>query len=192
VYRKSKTYTAPLVYRLSYTLNTKYFTRGEKSPTDLRHNFAKRDDLWFILELNKCFFSFLLFFLFFAFFHSLWLLCPCLLFYEIFSSFTFQMLSPKPLNPPPTLLPNPPTPASWPWCSPVLRHIKFARPRGLSSQWWPSRPFSATYAARDMSSGRGTRVLVSSYCCPTYRVADPFSSLGIFSSSFIRGLCSIQ
>jgi hypothetical protein len=61
------------------------------------------------------------------------LLCPCLLFYEIFSSFTFQMLSPKPLNPPPTLLPNPPTPASWPWCSPVLGHIIFARPRASPS-----------------------------------------------------------
>jgi hypothetical protein len=31
-------------------------------------------------------------------------------------------------------LPYPPTPTSWPWHSPVLRHIKFARPRGLSSQ----------------------------------------------------------
>jgi hypothetical protein len=30
------------------------------------------------------------------------------------------------------------------------------------------------------------RVLVSSYCCSSYRVADPFSSLGTFSSSFIR------
>jgi hypothetical protein len=29
--------------------------------------------------------------------------------------------------------------------------------------------------------------LVSSYCCSSYRVADPFSSLGTFSSSFIRG-----
>ena len=29
------------------------------------------------------------------------------------------------------------------------------------------------------------RVLVSSYCCSSYRVADPFSSLGTFSSSFI-------
>ena len=28
-------------------------------------------------------------------------------------------------------------------------------------------------------------VLVSSYCCSTYRVADPFSSLGTFSSSSI-------
>jgi hypothetical protein len=30
-------------------------------------------------------------------------------------------------------------------------------------------------------------VLVSSYCCSTYRVADPFSSLGTFSSSIIGG-----
>jgi hypothetical protein len=31
------------------------------------------------------------------------------------------------------------------------------------------------------------KVLVSSYCSSSYRVADPFSSLGTFSSSFIRG-----
>jgi hypothetical protein len=49
------------------------------------------------------------------------------------------------LPPPPALLPYPPTPSSWPWCSPVLGHIKFTRPRGLSSQWWPTRPSSATY-----------------------------------------------
>ena len=29
---------------------------------------------------------------------------------------------------------------------------------------------------------RALRVLVSSYCCSTYRVADPFSSFGAFSS----------
>jgi hypothetical protein len=55
--------------------------------------------------------------------------------------------------PPPALLLYPPIPTSWPWHSPVLRHIKFAMPRGLSSQWWPTRPSSATYAARDTSSG---------------------------------------
>jgi hypothetical protein len=57
------------------------------------------------------------------------------------------------LYPPPTRLPYPPTPTSWPWHSPVLGHIKFARSRGLSFQWWPTRPSSATYAARDTSSG---------------------------------------
>jgi hypothetical protein len=67
------------------------------------------------------------------------------------------MLSRKyPITPPLSsiLLPYPPTPTSWPWHSPVLGHKKFARPRGLSSQWWPTRPSSAIYASRDTSSGR--------------------------------------
>ena len=34
---------------------------------------------------------------------------------------------------------------------------------------------------------RALGVLVSSYCCSTYRVADPFSSLDTFSSSSIGG-----
>ena len=54
---------------------------------------------------------------------------------------------------------------------------------GLSLQWWPTRPSFDAYAARDKSSG----VLVSSYCCSTYRVADPFSSLDTFSNSSIGG-----
>ena len=86
---------------------------------------------------------------------------------------------PSPIHP----LPYPTTPTSWPWHSPVLRHIKFARATGLSFHWWPTRPSSDTYSARDMSSG----VLGSSYCCSTYRVADPSSSLGTFSSSSIGG-----
>jgi cellulose synthase/poly-beta-1,6-N-acetylglucosamine synthase-like glycosyltransferase len=56
------------------------------------------------------------------------------------------------LYPPPALLSYLPTPTSWLWCS-ILEHIKFAIPRGLSSQWWLTRPSSATYAARGMSSG---------------------------------------
>jgi hypothetical protein len=47
----------------------------------------------------------------------------------------------------------PPTPTSWPWRSPVLRQIKFARPMGLTFHWWLTRPSSDTYAARDRSSG---------------------------------------
>jgi hypothetical protein len=46
-----------------------------------------------------------------------------------------------------------------------------------------TRPFSATYATRDMSSG----IVISSYCCSFYRIADPFSSLCTFSSSSIGG-----
>jgi hypothetical protein len=37
------------------------------------------------------------------------------------------------------------------------------------------------------AQGGGVEVLVSSYCCSTYRIADPFSSLGTFSSSSIGG-----
>ena len=77
----------------------------------------------------------------------------------------------------------PPTPSFWPWRSPVLGHTKFASPVGLSLQWWPTRPSYDTYAAKDKSS----RVLVSSYCCFTYRFAVPFRSLGNFSSSSIGG-----
>ena len=87
-----------------------------------------------------------------------------------------------PKVPPP--LPYPPIPIFWPWHSPVLGHITFAWPMGLSFQWWPTRSSFDTYAARDKRSG----VLVSSYCCSTYRIADPFSSLGTFSSSSIGGL----
>jgi hypothetical protein len=86
--------------------------------------------------------------LFFSFFKKIYLL---LLLY--FSLYKFQMLSRNFPIPSPALLPYSPTPTSWPWHSPVLGHIKFAIPRGLSSQWWPTRPSSATYAARDMSSG---------------------------------------
>jgi hypothetical protein len=100
----------------------------------------------------------------------------------VFSSFTFSMLSQRsPIPTPP--IPYPPTPLFWPWRSPVLGHIKFANPMGLSLQWWPTRPSFDTYAAKEKSS----RVLVSSYCCSTYRVAVPYNSLGNFSSSSIRG-----
>jgi hypothetical protein len=100
----------------------------------------------------------------------------------VFSSFIFSMLSQKSPTPTPPF-PYLPTPPFWPWGSPVLGHIKFASPMGLSLQWWPTRPSFDTYAARDKSS----RVLVSSYCCSTYRVSVPFSSLGNFSSSSIGG-----
>ena len=53
--------------------------------------------------------------------------------------------------------------------------------KGLSSHWWQTRPSSATYATRDTA----LEVTGSSYCCSFYRVVDPFSFLGTFSSSFI-------
>jgi hypothetical protein len=73
-------------------------------------------------------------------------------YYYVFSSITFRMLSQKsPIPSPP--LPYPPIPIFWPWCFPVLGHIKFACPMGLSFQWWPTRPSFDTYAARVKSSG---------------------------------------
>ena len=105
---------------------------------------------------------------------------PILFFFKlgIFLVYIFNAIPKVPHTHPPT--PYPPTPPFWPWRSLVLGHIKFASPMGLSLQ---TRPSFDTYAAKDKSS----RVLVSSYCCPTYRVAVPFSSLGNFSSSSIGG-----
>jgi hypothetical protein len=86
-----------------------------------------------------------------------WFFFFFIIFYYIFSSITFPMLSQKsPIPSPP--LPYPPLPTFWPWRSPVLGHIKFACPMGLSFQWWPTRPSFDTYLARVKSSG----VLVSS------------------------------
>jgi hypothetical protein len=41
----------------------------------------------------------------------------------------FKCYPESPLYFPPTLIPNPPTPASWPWHFPVLGHIIFTSPR---------------------------------------------------------------
>jgi hypothetical protein len=99
------------------------------------------------------------------------------IFYYTFSSFTFQILSRK--SPIPSLCP-----AHQPTHS---RFLALAFPctgeYNLCKTSLPTRPSSATYAARDTALG----VLVSSYCCSSYRVTDSFSSLGTFSSSSIGG-----
>jgi hypothetical protein len=46
----------------------------------------------------------------------------------------FKCYPESPIYLPPALLPSPSTPASWPWHSPVLGHMIFTIPRGLSSQ----------------------------------------------------------
>jgi hypothetical protein len=66
-------------------------------------------------------------------------------FFNIFSSITFLMLAQKSPMPSPSL-PYPPIPTFWPCHSPVLGHIKFACPMGLSFQWWPTRPSFDTFA----------------------------------------------
>jgi hypothetical protein len=90
------------------------------------------------------------------------------------------MLSPKP---PLSLVPNPHIPASWPWHSPVLGHIIFTIPR-------VSPPIDGRLGHLLIHMQLETQlwgIRVRSYCCSSYRVTDPFSSLGTFSSSFIRG-----
>jgi hypothetical protein len=77
------------------------------------------------------------------------------------------------------LLANPPTPASWPWHCPILGHIIFTRPRA-------SPPIDGRLSHRLIHMQLETRalgLLVSSYCCSSHRVADPFSFLGTFSST---------
>jgi hypothetical protein len=100
----------------------------------------------------------------------------------VFSSCTFPMLSQKTPYPPP--FPYSPTPTSWPSRSPVLRHLRFARPRGLSFQWWPTRPYSDTCAAWDTSYGGYWLVHI---VVPPIGLRITFNTLGTFSSSSIGG-----
>jgi hypothetical protein len=95
----------------------------------------------------------------------------------------FKCYPKSPLYPLSALLPYPPTPASWPWRSPVLGHIKFARPRASLL----NDGLLGHLLLHMQLETRALGVLVSSYCCSTYRVAVPFSSLGTFSSSSIGG-----
>jgi hypothetical protein len=105
------------------------------------------------------------------------------IFIRYFLHLQFKCYPKSPLYTPPTLLFNPPTPASWPWYSPVLGHIIFARPRDS-----PSNDSWLGHLLLHMQvDTRAQGLLVSSYCCSSYKVADPFSSFGTFSSSSIGG-----
>jgi hypothetical protein len=70
-----------------------------------------------------------------------WLIVLFFTFFYLSGIFFIYIPNALPKVPPPLPLPYPPIPTSWPWHSPVLRHIKFAIPRGLSFQWWPTRLF---------------------------------------------------
>jgi hypothetical protein len=106
----------------------------------------------------------------------------------MFSSFTFQMLSPFLVSSPniPYTLPNPlltnsPTSTSCPWHSPILGHRIFPRPRAS-----PPIDGRLGHSLLHMQlEKQALVVLVSSYCCSSHRAGNPFSSLGTFSSSFI-------
>jgi hypothetical protein len=85
----------------------------------------------------------------------------------------------------PPMLPYPPTPTSWPWCFPCTGAYEVCKTKG------PLFPVMADWLGHLLLhmqlETRAPGVLVSSYFCFTYRVADPFSSLGTFFSSSIGG-----
>ena len=91
--------------------------------------------------------------------------------------------SPLYLPPNPVLLPYPSTPTFCPWHFPVLQQIKFAN-IGASL---PIVGRLGHLLLHKKLETQALMVLISSYCCSTYRVADPFCSLDAFSSSFIGG-----
>jgi hypothetical protein len=108
-----------------------------------------------------------------------------------------SFLSENPLSVPHLpLLPNAPTPPSWPWHSPTLGHRTFTGSRPsyfidnrlghpllhMHRETWvpPCDFFDWWFSPRELWG-----VLVSSYCCSSYGAANPFSSVGTFCSSFI-------
>jgi hypothetical protein len=100
----------------------------------------------------------------------------------------FKCYPPNPLYTPPTLLPNPPTPTSLPWYSPLLEHMIFAIPRAS-----PLIDGQLGYPLLHMQlETQLWGVLVSSYRCSTYRVVDSFSSWVFSLAPSIGALCSIQ
>jgi hypothetical protein len=108
---------------------------------------------------------------------------PSFIFIRYFLYLHFKCYPESSLYPPSALLPYPPTPTSWPWHSPALGHIKFGRPRAFL----PNDGRLGHLLLHMQLETQALGVLISSYCCSTYQVADPFSSLGTFSSSSIGG-----
>jgi hypothetical protein len=104
-------------------------------------------------------------------------------FIRYFLHLHFKCYPQSPLYPPLALLPNQPTPVFWSWHYPVLGHMIFTKPRA-------SPPIDGRLGHPLLHMQleiQALGVLVSSYCCSSYRVADPFSSLVTFSSSSIGG-----
>ena len=83
--------------------------------------FPPRYFILFVASEGCCFPNFFL-----CIFFSIFIFCLLGIFFIYISNAIPKV--PHTLPPP---LPYPPTPASWPWRSPVLRHIKFARPRAI-------------------------------------------------------------
>jgi hypothetical protein len=111
--------------------------------------------------------------------------CPYYLsfiFIRYFLHLYFKCYPQSPLYPPPALLSNPLTPTFCPWHTPVLGYMIFTKPRASPPiDFQLGHPLLHIQLETQLSG-----VLISSYYCSSYWVADPFSSLGTFSSSFIR------
>jgi hypothetical protein len=89
---------------------------------------------------------------------------------------------PYTLPPPFPWSPNHLVPTSWPWNSPIEVHIIFSRPRA-------SRPIDGLLGHPLLHMQLETRTLgdlIRSYCCSSYRIADPFCSFSTFSGSLIE------
>ena len=93
------------------------------------------------------------------------------------------MLSQKSPVPSPCPAPHPNTPASRPRQFTILGKINLIRPRASP----PNDGRVGQLLLNMQLKTWGLWVLVSSYSCSYYWVADPFSSLGTFSSSSIGG-----
>ena len=119
------------------------------------------------------------------------LLCFCIIFFlsDIFL-ITFQMLSPflgsSPLYPPPALLLSLLTATSWPWCSRVLGHIIFTRPRASQpSDGRLGHPLLNMQLETELWGGGGTGqfILFLLYSC------RPLQLLGYFLQLLYQGPC---
>jgi hypothetical protein len=109
---------------------------------------------------------------------------PALFFFQFFIRYFLHLHFKCYPESPPYLPPPPPTYTSWPWCSPVLGAYKVCKTKG---PLFPMIGRLGHLLIHRQLETSALGVLVSSYCCSNYRVADPFSSLGTFSSSSIGG-----
>jgi hypothetical protein len=112
---------------------SKTFSRCHTGPMSLSFFFIESLVMWYT-EMWSYIACFLFFFLFFSY-ETIFIFIFWIFLLDIFFIYMSNALLEVPCTlPPPDLLPYPPIPTFWPWHSPVLGHIKFARPRGLSSQ----------------------------------------------------------
>ena len=102
----------------------------------------------------------------------------------------FQCYPPKPLYPPPVLLPNPPTPTSWPCHSPVLGYMIFAIPSASFPTDGQLGHALLHMQLETQLGGRGywlVRIVV-----PPIELQIPLAPLVLSLAPSLRALCSIQ